>query len=74
MKVLIYNELYKIFHKKITIFFALFVLLQFVSSVVFIKLNNYYMENADKQRVSALINKHNSLGGDDSKYLEHYIM
>ena len=74
MKVLIYNELYKIFHKKITIFFALFVLLQFVSSVVFIKLNNYYMENADKQRVSALINKHNSLGGDASKYLEHFIM
>ena len=73
MKALIYNELFKIFHKKITWFFIIFVISQYCFNVVFIKVNNHYLDNLDKNRVDYLVKKHNSMGQEANKDLEFYI-
>ncbi len=73
MKALIHNELFKIFHKKITWFFVIFVLVQYLFNVVFIKMNENYLENMDKNRVDYIIKRHNSMGEDVKKDFEMFI-
>ena len=73
MKELVYNELYKISHKKITWFFVIFLILQYFFNVVFIKVNDKNMENVDKYRVEEIVKKHNSLGEKVKKDLELYV-
>ena len=73
MKSLIYNELYKIFHKKITWFFIVFIVVQYLFNVVFIKVNEKYQENFDKNRVEYLVKTHNSMGDEIKKNMEQYV-
>ncbi len=48
MNKLIYNEVYKILHKKTTLVFALFVIIQFIFVLIMAKVNNYYYNSQDR--------------------------
>lgn len=73
MRALIYNELYKIVHKKITWIFVLFIFLQYSFNVFFIKANDNYLNNYDKTVVESLEKKHSTLGNDVKKDLDLYV-
>ena len=73
MRKLIYNELYKIVHKKITWIFVLFIFLQYSFNVFFIKANDNYLNNYDKTVVESLEKKHSTLGNDVKKDLDLYV-
>ena len=53
MSKLVYNEVYKILHKKTTLIFACFVVIQFIFVFIMAKVNNYYTSNQDRFLVEA---------------------
>ena len=64
MNKLIYNEVYKILHKKTTLIFACFVVLQFLSIFIMSKVNNYYSVNQDKFSYEAAKERVKSINND----------
>ena len=73
MRALIFNELYKIFHKKITWFFIIVIIFQYFFNVFFIKINDKYLETVDKDNIENILKRHESMGEKAKNDIYQYV-
>lgn len=71
MNKLVYNEVYKILHKKTTLVFACFVILQFIFVLIMSKVNNYYIDNEDRFAVEAAKERIKNTNNDNTTEIDN---